>query len=159
MRTTRGCSNSLTSHAQVGQDDTILGMKAISSRSHRKSLADALFTKTQQRIMRVLFGQPERSFYASRSLIRDAAAGDSHRLLAKLDNGHLVAERLALREISAIAQEGAPLYSELRRIVLKTVGLAEPLRDALKPLTSAIRAASYTVQWPRPPTNRQATSI
>jgi predicted nucleotidyltransferase len=29
----------------------------------------------------------------------------------------------------------------VRNIVLKTVGLAEPLRDALKPLSSAIRAA------------------
>jgi predicted nucleotidyltransferase len=33
------------------------------------------------------------------------------------------------------------VYSELRNIVLKTVGLAEPLRDALKPLSSAIPAA------------------
>ena len=31
--------------------------------------------------------------------------------------------------------------SELRSIVLKTVGLADPLRDALKPLSKAIRAA------------------
>ncbi len=39
------------------------------------------------------------------------------------------------------ANAASPLYSELRNIVLKTVGLAEPLRDALKPLSSAIRAA------------------
>jgi predicted nucleotidyltransferase len=36
---------------------------------------------------------------------------------------------------------GSPLYSEVRNIVLKTVGLAEPLRDALKPVSSAIRVA------------------
>jgi hypothetical protein len=39
------------------------------------------------------------------------------------------------------ANAASPLYSELLNIVLKTVGLAEPLRDALKPLSSAIRAA------------------
>jgi predicted nucleotidyltransferase len=39
------------------------------------------------------------------------------------------------------ANAASPLFSELRNIVLKTVGLAEPLRDALKPLSSAIRAA------------------
>ncbi len=33
------------------------------------------------------------------------------------------------------------MFSELRNIVLKTVGLAEPVRDALKLLSSAIRAA------------------
>ena len=52
----------------------ILGAKAASTRSRRKSLADALFTKTQQRVLGVLFGQPERSFYAS-ELIRDAGTG------------------------------------------------------------------------------------
>jgi predicted nucleotidyltransferase len=35
----------------------------------------------------------------------------------------------------------SPLFTELRNIVLKTVGLADPLRDALKPVSSAIRAA------------------
>jgi predicted nucleotidyltransferase len=39
------------------------------------------------------------------------------------------------------ANVASPLYSEVRNIVLKTVGLAEPLRDALKPVSSAIRAA------------------
>jgi hypothetical protein len=33
------------------------------SRSAADELADALFTKTQQRVLGVLFGQPERSFY------------------------------------------------------------------------------------------------
>jgi predicted nucleotidyltransferase len=39
------------------------------------------------------------------------------------------------------ANTGSPHFSELRNIVLKTVGLAELLRDGLKPLSSAIRAA------------------
>ena len=39
------------------------------------------------------------------------------------------------------ANAASPLFSELRNIVLKTVGLAEPVRAALQPLSSAIRAA------------------
>lgn len=39
------------------------------------------------------------------------------------------------------ANAASPLFGELRGIVLKTVGLAEPLRGALKPLSSSIRAA------------------
>lgn len=39
------------------------------------------------------------------------------------------------------ANAASLLYSELRNIVLKTVGLVEPLRAALKPLSPAIRAA------------------
>src|SRR3989442_447377 len=56
----------------------ILGVKSRSRRSGRKSLADALLTKTQQRVLGVLFGQPEPSFYAS-ELFRRPRAGHLHR--------------------------------------------------------------------------------
>ena len=52
----------------------ILGPKTRDRKPRRRSLADALLTKTQQRILGALFGQPERSFYAS-ELIRDAGTG------------------------------------------------------------------------------------
>jgi predicted nucleotidyltransferase len=120
----------------------ILGSTASSHRSRRKSLADALFTKTQQRVMRVLFGQPERSFYAS-ELIRDAGTGSgaAQRELAKLEGNGLILARRIGHQKHYQANPASPLYSELRNIVLKTVGLAEPLRDALKPLSAAIRVA------------------
>ena len=107
-----------------------------SRRSTRKSLADALFTKTQQRVLGVLFGQPERSFYAS-ELIRDAGTGSgaAQRELARLEGKRA---DLGATDWPSEALPGhavSPLYSELRNIVLKTVGLAEPLRDALKPLS------------------------
>ena len=119
-----------------------LGAKAISSRSRRRSLADALFTKTQQRVLGVLFGQPDRSFYVS-ELIRNAGTGSgaAQRELAKLEESGLVEARRIGRQKHYQVNAVSPLYSELRSIVLKTVGLAEPLRDALKPLSKAIRAA------------------
>jgi len=120
----------------------ILGAKSGPRRPRRKSLADALFTKTQQRVLRVLFGQPERSFYAS-ELIRDAGTGSgaAQRELAKLEGSGLISARRIGHQKHYQANPASPLYSELRNIVLKTVGLAEPLRDALKPLSKAIRAA------------------
>jgi predicted nucleotidyltransferase len=120
----------------------ILGTRPASQHRARKSLADALFTKTQQRVLRVLFGQPDRSFYAS-ELIRDAGTGSgaAQRELARLeDSGLIVAHRIGNQKHYQ-ANAASPLYSELRNIVLKTVGLAEPLRDALKPVASDIRAA------------------
>jgi predicted nucleotidyltransferase len=119
-----------------------LGATIRSRRSTRKSLADALFTKTQQRVLRLLFGQPERSFYAS-EVIRDAGTGSgaAQRELARLEASGLLVTRRIGHQKHFQANAASPLYSELRDIVLKTVGLAEPLRDALKPLSSAIRAA------------------
>jgi len=120
----------------------ILGVRSSPRRSGRKSLADALLTKTQQRVLGVLFGQPERSFYAS-ELIRNAGTGSgaAQRELAKLEGSGLILTRRIGHQKHYQANAASPLFSELRSIVLKTVGLAEPLRDSLKPLSSAIRAA------------------
>ncbi|MCC7125742.1 MAG: transcriptional regulator [Acidobacteria bacterium] len=119
-----------------------LGVRPRSRRLVRKSLADALFTKTQQRVLGVLFGQPERSFYAS-ELIRDTGTGSgaAQRELAKLERSGLISARRIGHQKHYQANAASPLYSELRSIVLKTVGLAEPIRDALKPVSRAIRAA------------------
>lgn len=113
-----------------------------SRRSTRKSLADALFTKTQQRVLRVLFGRPERTFYAS-ELIREAGTGSgaAQRELARLERSGIIVARRVGNQRHYQANAGSPLFSELRNIVLKTVGLAEPLRDGLKSLSPAIRAA------------------
>jgi predicted nucleotidyltransferase len=119
-----------------------LGIRKSSGRSRGRSLADALFTKTQQRVLGALFGHPERSFYAS-ELIRDAGTGSgaAQRELARLEESGLLVARRIGHQKHYQANAASPLYSELLNIVLKTVGLAEPLRDALKPLSSAIRAA------------------
>jgi predicted nucleotidyltransferase len=120
----------------------ILGKVVRAGKSRRKSLADALFTKTQQRVLRVLFGQPERSFYAS-ELIREAGTGSgaAQRELARLEESGLINARRIGHQRHYQANPASPLYQELRSIVLKTVGLAEPLRDALKRLSSAIQTA------------------
>jgi predicted nucleotidyltransferase len=111
-------------------------------RQGRKSLADALFTKTQQRVLGVLFGQPDRSVYAN-ELIRMAGTGSgaAQRELARLADSGLVVSRRVGHQKHYQANTDAPLFDELRSIVLKTVGLAEPLRAALQPLSSSIRAA------------------
>src|ERR1700720_379993 len=108
--------------------------KTSSARSRRKRLADALFTKTQQRVLRVLFGQPERSVYAS-ELIREAGTGSgaAQRELAKLEESGLIVGRRIGHQKHYQANAASPLFSELRTIMLKTVGLADPLRAALQP--------------------------
>src|SRR5260221_4214099 len=125
-----------------GMIEPTLGVRAGLARSRRKSLADALLSKTQQRVLRVLFGNPVRSFYAS-ELIREAGTGSgaAQRELARLEESGLIVARRIGHQKHYQANAASPLFSELRNIVLKTVGLAEPLCDALKSLSSAIRVA------------------
>ncbi len=126
----------------VGIIVPILGSRHRPPRSRGASLADALFTKTQQRVLRVLFGQPHRSVYAS-ELIREAGTGSgaAQRELSRLEAAGLVVSRRIGHQKHYQANAASPLFSELRDIVQKTVGLAEPLRAALQPLSPGIRAA------------------
>src|SRR5687767_14966827 len=106
----------------------ILGTRMGSRPTAKKGLADALFTKTQQRVLRVLFGQPERSVYTS-ELIRDAGTGSGagQRELARLEDSGLIVARRIGNQKHYQANAKSPLFAELRNIVLKTIGLAEPL--------------------------------
>src|SRR3990172_667588 len=119
----------------------ILG-KVTSRRARRHSLADAIFTTTQQRVLGVLFGQPERSYYAS-ELIRLAGTGSgaAQRELARLEESGLVTTRRVGHQKHYQANSNSPLFAELRAIIEKTVGLAEPLRNGLSSIAPGIQAA------------------
>jgi predicted nucleotidyltransferase len=106
------------------------------------SLSNALFSGTQQRVLAWLFGQPERSFYATELIgLAGAGSGAVQRELARLAQSGLVTARTVGNQKHYQANPRAPIYAELCGIVQKTVGLAEPLREALAPLAERIRAA------------------
>ena len=122
----------------------IMGMskKAASKTPRATSLADALFSGTQQRVLAWLFGQPERSFYATELIgLAGAGSGAVQRELARLAQSGLVTARAVGNQKHYQANPAAPIYAELCAILQKTVGLAEPLRKALAPLAARIRAA------------------
>lgn len=106
------------------------------------SLADALFSTIQQRVLAYLFGQPERSFFAT-ELIRLAGGGSGavQRELARLADSKLVTVTRVGTQKHYQANPKSPIFAELCAIAQKTVGLAEPLRQALVPLAKRITAA------------------
>lgn len=108
----------------------------------RASLADALFSGTQQRVLGLLFGQPDRSFYATEMInLAGVGSGAVQRELARLAQSGLVTVKPVGNQKHYQANPASPIYDELRGVVRKTVGLAEPLRAALAPLAGQIRAA------------------
>lgn len=106
------------------------------------SMADALFSTTQQRVLAYIYGQPDRSFYLS-ELIRLSAGGSGaiQRELVRLEQSGLVTVTRIGSQKHYQANPNAPIYNELLGIVKKTIGLADPLREALKPLAQQITAA------------------
>lgn len=106
------------------------------------SLADALFTTTQQRVLGALYGNPQRSFSVS-ELIASTGAGSGavQRELAKLTASGLLTVRPIGNQKRYQANPAAPIHAELVAIMQKTVSLAEPLREALAPLAARIEQA------------------
>lgn len=106
------------------------------------SLADALFTSTQQRVLGYLFGQSERSFYANELIgLVGAGSGAVQRELRRLADSGLVTVTRRGNQKHFQANPASPIFAELCAITRKTFGLAEPLREALAPFTSQIHAA------------------
>lgn len=106
------------------------------------SMASALFSTTQQRVLGLLFGQPERSFYATEIIgLAGSGSGAVQRELARLEQSGLVTVHRLGSQKHYQANPDSPLFGELCGIARKTVGLAEPLREALTPFASMIVAA------------------
>ncbi|WP_260957482.1 nucleotidyltransferase domain-containing protein [Pseudomonas citri] len=103
------------------------------------SLSDALFTATQQRVLGLLFGKPDQSFYTN-EIARWAHIGKGSltRELERLQRSGVLTMTRRGNQTHYQANPRCPIYAELLGIVQKTVGIAEPLRLALKPFAGQL---------------------
>lgn len=106
------------------------------------SITTALFSDSQSRVFRWLFGHPDRQFHLS-ELRRLTGLGSAslQRELNRLDKAGLVSsERIGnLRRFQANPQ--SPVYGELIAMTRKTLGVEPLLREALLPLMPSLKAA------------------
>jgi predicted nucleotidyltransferase len=108
----------------------------------KTSLARALFSKVQLRVLSVLLGQPERILQAS-EIIRVVGSGSGavQRELEKLTAaGILIATPSGNRKMYQ-ANRHSPIFEELHGLIIKTAGLVEPLRQALETYRTKIDVA------------------
>jgi predicted nucleotidyltransferase len=106
------------------------------------SLSNALFSKVQQRVLALIFGHPERSFYMS-EIVRsvDSGTGAVERELSRLQGSGLVSVEHLGNQKHYRANRESPIFEELQSLVVKTVGLSEPIRKMLEPYSDRIKAA------------------
>lgn len=104
----------------------ILGMKPVIRPKPRRaqaseSLASALFTSTQQRVLGLLFGHPSRSYYATELIgLAGVGSGAVQRELARLVSSGLVTVRPVGNQKHYQANPDSPLFHELCAIAQKT---------------------------------------
>ena len=99
------------------------------------SIASALFSDSQSRVLRWLFGQPDRGFHLSelRRLSGLGSASLQRELKRMAEAGLVQSERVGnLRRFQA--NPDSPVFGELVALTRKTLGAEPLLREALQPL-------------------------
>jgi predicted nucleotidyltransferase len=106
------------------------------------SIGDALFTKTQQRVLGLLYGMPDKSFYTN-EIMRwaDMGRGTIRRELDRLVSAGILSVTPEGNQNHYQAKQDNPVYSELLGIVRKTFGVADVIGQALAPLNDQIDLA------------------
>jgi predicted nucleotidyltransferase len=106
------------------------------------SISGALFSDSQARVYRCLFGQPERAFHLNelRRLTGLGSASLQRELNRLADAGLVTSERVGnLRRFRA--NPDSPVYLELVALTRKVLGAEPMLREALAVLVPNLRAA------------------
>ncbi len=105
-------------------------------------MIDSIFPKARQRLLGLLLPRPYQEFYL-RELVRKSGMGQGsvQQELSSLAKSGLILRRKDGNRVYYRANTAAPIYNELKALMLKTAGLADVLRDALKPEADKIDSA------------------
>ena len=98
-------------------------------------IAETLFGKARRRILGLLYGQPEQTFYLRQiARLTGLSPGAVQYELAALTGAGLVTREEIGNQVHFQANPDCLVFDELRRLMEKTTGLADHVRAALAPL-------------------------
>jgi len=106
------------------------------------SLSETLFGRTRAAVLSVLYGHVGEAFYL-RQLARrmQIAVGPVQRELRQLVDAGLVTRKIVGVQTLYSANQESPVFTEMKSLVTKTVGMHDVLHAALDPLRKQINLA------------------
>lgn len=104
--------------------------------------SNSLFGETRSALLALLYGHTDESFY-QRQLIRTIGAGHGaiQRELKQLTDMGLVIRKLQGNQVLYRANMKSPIFTEIKSLITKTVGIHNAIRSALASLESQIEVA------------------
>jgi predicted nucleotidyltransferase len=105
-------------------------------------LGSVLLGKTRGAVLGLLLSRPDEEFHVRQiARLSGATLGPVQRELKLLAQIGVLKRRESGHQILYCADPTSPIHEELRGLILKTVGIADVLKAAIKPLASKIRVA------------------
>ena len=107
-----------------------------------KDIGASLFGKGRRKVLGVLFSRPEQPMYL-REIIGAVGGGQGQvqRELEQLHRAGLVLREKRANLVYYRPNPDTPIYDELKAIAFKTFGVADVLRELLKPMAKRIAVA------------------
>jgi len=114
----------------------------LNMRTEADALGDLLFGQTRGGVLRLLFGQPDQSFYV-RQIAREtgASVGAVQRELETLSEIGLIRRSATGNLVFYQANREHPVFAEMQSLIAKTLGVFQLFRSALDPLVTRIALA------------------
>jgi len=111
-------------------------------RTPPEALGDLLFGQTRGRVLALLYGIPEQTFFV-RQIARQigTSVGSVQRELETLSEVGLLNRTAVGRQVFYQANRNHPVFAELRSLIAKTSGVFHQLRSALAPIAAQITFA------------------
>lgn len=105
-------------------------------------LVELLFSGYRRQVLALLLLRPEERFYVREiARLTGAAPGSLHRELKQLHEAGLLLREEVGNQVRYVANRDCPIFEELASIFRKTCGLADVLREALRPLGGQVELA------------------
>jgi uncharacterized protein len=104
--------------------------------------SQGLFGRTRAAVLAVLYGHADQSFYL-RQLVRTVGAGHGalQRELQHLTDMGLILRTTLGNQVLYRANSQSPIFSEIKGLVIKTVGIHDVIRSSLASLAPEIKVA------------------
>jgi uncharacterized protein len=110
--------------------------------TNTESLGDLIFGQTRGRVLALLYGHPDESYFV-RQISRHVgtSVGSVQRELENLHRFGLIVRSMSGRQVYYKANRNHPVFAEMHSLITKTVGAFQLLRSALTSLGKRVSLA------------------
>lgn len=114
------------------------------------SALDALLSQTMQKVLELLLLHADRAYYQREiAQLSGSQLRAVQNALSRLVEGGIISRTERGRQVFYQAREDCPIFTELRDIFVKTVGIRDRIRKALQSLDEKIELALIFGSWAR----------